>query len=89
MDQKRFCDEMALKLKELDRYFQLHASRSASTAETTMRQDERRPIVDDARMRTAALSGRLRRVCDGPMPVTELVRREFENELAQIIELLR
>jgi F0F1-type ATP synthase delta subunit len=89
MDKKQFCEEMTVKLKDLDRLFQLTRAVAPATAQKSFQQDQRRPRLHEARTRVEALRLRLDAVCASAAPLTDPERTEIEQKLAEVMELLR
>jgi hypothetical protein len=89
MDKKTFCDEMAVQLSDLARFFQLQKDVAPATAQKGLQQDQRRPRREEARTRLAALRARVNAVCADAAPLTDALRSDIEQELEAVRALLR
>jgi hypothetical protein len=89
MDKKQFCDEATVKLRELDRYFQLQKGVSAATAEKAAQVKKEGPRREEARARVETLLVWVNAVCADAAPLTDAVQTQIESEFAAIRQLLR
>ena len=88
MDKKQFCDDAAVKLRELDRFFQLQRDVSPGTAHKAEQVEQQRSHRDEARAHVETLRGRLTTVCADTAPLSDAVRNEIDREFAAIKKLL-
>ena len=88
MDKKQFCDDAAVKLRDIDRYFQLQREVSPATAHRATQISERRPRLAEARERVEKLRSRVNQVCSDTSPLSTSVHTEIEQEFAAVKTLL-
>lgn len=85
MDNKQFCDELTVKLGELERYLQSQSGASPATREKALQHEKRRPVLEQVARQAADLKTRLAAARGAP---SDADRSELEDKWAELQRLL-